>query len=146
MWKLETIQRIGHWRTFRKSLDELSLPQAIDAVAEYWQSCPTMPFYLEPTLPDSWPDPWQLISENYYCDLAKALGMLYTLCLTKHGPGLNAQICVYYDPETKYTYHLAIFDSGKYVINLVDGAAVNIESIKKDLVLKHQFESSKLKL
>jgi hypothetical protein len=30
----------------------------------------------------NWPDPWELLVENLYCNVAKALGMCYTLYMT----------------------------------------------------------------
>ena len=89
---------------------------------------------------------WDLIIENYYCDIAKALGMLYTIAFSTHGNGLPMNLCVYYDMETGYEYNLAIFDEGKYVINLLDGQIVNIDSVNEKFKLKHCYDSVKLKL
>ena len=139
MWKLEAGERISQWRDFRKTLDSLTFEQALEAVMDFWQGCPHHPFYLDATAPDKWPDPWQLIADNYYCDLAKALGMLYTICLTKHVEGRDAEIRVYIDPETRYTYNLAIFDQGKYMLNFIDGKILNISSIETKLVLQHKY-------
>ena len=146
MWKLTASERIVHWRDFRKSLDHLSLEDAAKQVAEFWQGCPFVPYYLDPDVPDEWPTPWELISENYYCDLAKALGMLYTLYFTKHGKKLEPEIRVYYDPESEFTYNLPILAQGKYVVNLVDYDVVNIKSINKNFILKHRYTGTELKL
>jgi hypothetical protein len=63
-----------------------------------------------------------------------------------HGKNLNPEIRVYYDPDTEFTYNLPILAQGKYVINLVDDAVVNIESIKEKLVLVRSYNSIELKL
>jgi hypothetical protein len=146
MWKLNTNERVVRWRDFRKLLDHQSLDQAVQSTAEFWQSCPHAPYYLDINQPDSWPDPWQLISENYYCDLAKSLGMLYTLYFTSHRIGLDAEIHVYYDPATTYTYNLVVLCQGKYVLNFRDGMSVNITSINKNLELKKIYSSVNLRL
>ena len=146
MWKLETSERIARWRDFRRSLDDLPLADAIQDVAEFWHTCPFQPYYLDPADPESWPTAWDLISENYYCDLAKALGMLYTICLTQHGSALAAEIHIYNDPETGYVYNLPVLAQGKYVINFIDNKIVNIESIDKKLKLKRLYSSTELKL
>jgi len=146
MWKLIASERVARWREFRKSLDDLPLEEAIKSVVDFWRSCPYAPYYLDPDNPDSWPTPWELISENYYCDLAKALGMLYTLYFSNHGKDLDAEIRVYYDPETKFVYNLPVFSQGKYIVNLVDAEIVNIESINKNLKLKYRYTSTELKL
>jgi hypothetical protein len=146
MWKLEPGERIACWRTFRKKLDLLTLDQAIDQVIEFWQGCPFEAYYLDSADPTSWPDPWQLISENYYCDLAKSLGMLYTLYFTVHGKDLAAEIRIYRDPETQHDYNLVVLDHGKYVLNLVNGSVVNIESVGNALKLQTRYSNTDLRL
>jgi hypothetical protein len=146
MWKLEASERIAHWRAFRLTLSGKSLEQSIQATAEFWQSCPHKPYYLDPSEPETWPNAWDLITENYYCDIAKALAMLYTIAYSMHGQDLPMKICVYNDPDSGYDYNLAIFDEGKYIINLLDGQVVNINHINDRFKLKHCFDSAILKL
>ena len=146
MWKLETSERLARWRDFRKSLDALSLADACQATAEFWHTCPFNPYYLDPADPDSWPTAWDLITENYYCDLAKSLGIVYTLHFSNHTADLNPQIHIYNDPETGYVYNLSVLAQGKYVINFLDNKIVNIESINKKLKLKRCYGSEELKL
>ena len=146
MWKLDVSERMAHWRAFRLTLGNLNLEDAIQATADFWQNCPHKPYYLDPTDPDNWPSAWELITENYYCDIAKALGMLYTIAYSAHGNNLPMKMCVYYDSETGYEYNLAIFLEGKYIINLLDGQVVNNNSIDEKFKLKYCYDSAKLKL
>ena len=146
MWKLHSGDRIGHWRSFRKFLDGLDLETALQQTAEFWQQCPYEQFYLDRYPLDQWPTPWELIGENYYCDLAKALGIVYTMGLTVHGEWLDAEIHVYNDPTTGYTYNLAAFDHGKYMLNYRDGTVVNKESLDKKLQLVTVYGNEQLKL
>jgi hypothetical protein len=146
MWKLKTSERISHWRDFRKNLGQLTLSQALQATVDFWQSCPFAPYYLDATDSDEWPNPWELIAENYYCDVAKCLGIVYTIVLSDHGAELDPEIRVYYDPMSRLTYHLVFFDRGKYVINFSDGEIVNIESISNKFQLKYHYQKQDLKL
>ena len=146
MWKLDTGERIAHWREFRRSLDSLTFNQAIDSVAKFWQRCPFTPYYLDPTDAENWPDPWTLIYENHYCDIAKCLGIMYTILLTKHRINLDIEMRVYEDPETKYVYNLCWINQGKYIINLIDGETVNKEQFQKILVLKRRYTAEELQL
>jgi hypothetical protein len=145
MWKLDPSERITHWRAFRLSIGGMPLERAVQLTAEFWQNCPHRPYYLAVDEPELWPTAWELISENHYCDLAKALGMLYTIAYSSHGHDLPMEIHVYNDVATGYEYNLAIFDQGKYVINFMDGQIVNIESVK-ELKLKRCYNSTELKL
>ena len=146
MFQQKPEDRLRSWRDFRKTLDLLPLNEAAISVSDFWQGCPFVPYHLDPDQPSQWSTPWELITENYYCDLAKALGMLYTLYFTVHGADLDAEIRVYNDPVTQHEYNLVVLSQGKYMLNFRDGDVVNIESINKNLALKHCYTSTDLKL
>ena len=137
MWKLDESERLAKWRQFRKDINELPSEQALKKIAELWQSSPFSPYYLDPRDSSSWPDPWTLISENYYCDVAKALGILYTALLTDHR--FSGEIKIYYDAAAQVNYNLAWINDGKYVLNMVDGEVLNRQQhIPKTFELKYQ--------
>jgi hypothetical protein len=144
MWKLNSDERLSRWRAFRKSLNSLTLEEAVASVANYWTSCPFTPYYLDPARPDTWPDPWTLVEENYWCDLAKALGMLYTIKLTVHTP--TVEIRVYYDPVSKVNYNLVWIAQGKYVLNMSDGEVLNKTHVVYQLELQHAYDEEQLRL
>lgn len=75
------LERIRAWREFRNSLETSDNP--LRDVAELWASAPFVNNYLVDYRPDEWPDPWQLILETDLDDLAIALGMCYSIKLTK---------------------------------------------------------------
>lgn len=145
MWKLPASERLSRWRDFRKQLNELSLESAILETEQFWRTCPFIPYYLEPNSPKTWPNPWQLLEENFYCDLAKTLGIVYTLFLTEHKHNIF-EIRIYYDPISRVTYNLAWINQGKYVINFVDGEIVNNTSIDKKLKLRHRWTAGDMNL
>lgn len=146
MFKLNTRERLSLWRQFRQELDLLPIDKAINEANKLWSSCPFTPFFLSLDDIDNWPSPWQLIEENYYCDLAKCLGLVYTLYLTKHKPTLHPEIRIYYDSASKHTYHIAYLCHGKYVLNLIDNDVVNKEHINQQLKLKHRLTADDLRL
>jgi hypothetical protein len=119
---------------------------AIIQTWDFWNSCPFLPFYLDIDNPTTWPDPWQLIEDNLYCDLAKCLGIVYTLHLSQHGFNLTPEIRVYNEPNTRHNYHVVYLCQGKYVLNLVEGEVVNKEHIDQQLKLKYRFTAADLKL
>ena len=143
MWKLNPAERLSRWRNFRKSLDAMTINDATSSVAEFWQTCPYSAYYLDPDKPNTWPDPWALVEENYWCDLAKSLGMLYTIKLTTHNP--ETEIRVYNDPKSKVQYNLVWIEQGKYVLNMSDGEVVNKTHISK-LELHRCYGAEELKL
>lgn len=146
MWKLKSNERLIRWRDFRRSLGQLSLEDALQATWDLWSTVPFAPYYLDPDSPEKWPNPWDLITENYYCDLAKALGIVYTIFFSANGKNLDVEIRIYHDPETGYMYNLAVFEQGKYVINFAGEDIVNIQSVDDKLKLKYVYGKKKLKL
>jgi len=146
MFKLSTNDRLSRWRSFRIFLDTLTLEESIVRTNDFWASCPFTPYYLDPLEPKYWPSPWDLIIENCYCDLAKALGLVYTLHLTKHQKFLFPEISIYLDTKTNYRYHIADFCHGKYVLNLAEGEIVNKQHINQEFILKHCYSAVDLKL
>jgi hypothetical protein len=146
MFKLLPKNRLSEWKSIRDKLSQVELPIAIAKAQELWHSCPFTPFYLDPDNPKDWPDPWQLLTENYYCDLAKCLGIVYTLHLTAHKDQLFPEIRTYLDPNTRYDFLIAYLCHGKYVLNLIEGEVVNKEHINRQLKLKRCYTAIDLKL
>ncbi len=146
MFKLQTRERLSLWKSFRDNISSLSEKDAITKTVAFWQSCPFTPFYLLYDDTSNWPDPWQLIEENYYCDLAKCLGIVYTLYLSAHGKTLDIEVQVYQNKKTRQLYNLVQLNQGKYILNLIEGEIVNKEHISNELTLKYRYTASDLKL
>ena len=138
MFKLPASERLVRWRDFRKSLDALPLEKAIESTVDLWHGCPFSPYYLDPDKPETWPNPWTLIEENYYCDIAKSLGILYTIKFTQHNP--EVELRIYIDPKTRYSYNLVWIEQGKYVLNLISDQVVNKTHVEKNLKLKVKYD------
>lgn len=138
--------RLKAWRTFRNKINSAAFNSAVLETIKFWARAPFVPYYLDAAKPETWPDPWDLVEENYYCDLAKALGILYTLYFTEHGPKHTWHLRVYQDKETKYVYNTIDIDNGEYVINLVDNELVNKQYLNESLVLIHEYNQIDLKL
>jgi hypothetical protein len=146
MFNLDAEGRLRSWRDFRSSLNSLPADIAIQKTADLWASAPFVPYYLDSDEPDVWPDPWQLITENYYCDLAKCLGIIYTLALTTHKTALDIEYRRYVDPKTQHVYNLAWLGQGKYIVNLIDREIVNKTQFDKTLQLGQALTAEQLKL
>jgi hypothetical protein len=147
MFQLKTEDRLRSWREFRSSIGNLSLQDALISTAELWAQARYTPYHLDVDAPETWPDPWQLIDDNVYCDLAKSLGIIYTMLLTKHKNDLDIELRVYVDTSTSAEYNLSWFNEGKYILNLVDREVVNKKQFDDtEFKLKRSYSSLELQL
>lgn len=144
MWTQLPSERLRYWHDFRKTISTKSLDQALKDTTHLWSYAPYVAHYLTTDHIELWPGPWDLVYENYYCDLAKALGIVYTLYLCDHKPEL--EIRVYNDPITKEQYNLVFVDKGKYVLNYVHDELVNKTQINSDLKLLRTISTEDLEL
>jgi len=143
-WSSMPYERLRLWFTFRKTLSQSDFITAVQKTCNLWSYAPFVKYYLTTDNIDNWPGPWELIYENTYCDLAKALGIVYTLYLTDHRPDI--EIRIYKDHSTKEQYNLVFIDGGKYVLNLLHDEVVNKEHVTKNLSLVRVINTESLKL
>lgn len=148
MWNSRPEERLREWRHFRNKINKLSLEQAITETSHLWSYAPYVTHYLSPDLVDEWPDPWTLVYENYYCDLAKALGMLYTLYLSTHytQQNLNMELRIYKNTDDNDIVNTVWVSQGKYILNLIYDTVVNKNSINQSYILKHKYTIQDLRL
>jgi hypothetical protein len=131
MWPVTFASRLESWNNLRDCCQTLPLEQALESINSWWFDVPWRPYYLHWDDQPNWPDPWQLLSDNHYCDLARALGILYTITLL--------------DREDLGDATLVLTDSGdnlvqvvksKYILNCDRDTVVNTiqaTTIKKQL-------------
>jgi hypothetical protein len=146
MWKLNPDGRFDHWKSFRSHIGSMDLERAIQECNDFWQRAPFTPFYLDHKEIDSWPDPWQLIYENCYCDLAKALGIVYTLHLSAHKNSVDLSIHICQDATTRAQYNLVWINQGKYVLNFITDEIVNRTQVPNSMKTLFKLSSKDLKL
>ena len=145
-WNLRVNDRLAEWKDFRHKLSDLPLESAVVELNKMWSTAPFVNYNLDPSEPKSWPDPWTLLAENYWCDVAKTLGIVYTLYFTNH-KSTPAEIRVYYDYQDKIKYTVAWIDHGKYILNYYPYEIVNTKYIEeKQLQLLYQYSNTDLAL
>lgn len=144
MWNEFPSDRLRWWHNFRLDLDKMPLSEAVLKTNHLWSYCPQQKYYLLYNEVAEWPNPWELIYDNVYCDIAKCLGIMYTLYLTNHIPSL--EIRQYKDTATNTLYNLVFVDRGKYVLNLEYNTVVNKTQIDSSFQLKHKITTRDLKL
>ena len=127
MWPRSYQDRLVAWVELRHLCQNLDLEPALVAVNDWWQKTPWRPYYLHWDDHANWPDPWQLLADNVYCDLARAVGIVYTLHLLKRNDITELGLIQTDDSN------LVQVNLGKYILNWNAGHLLNIESIKTNI-------------
>ena len=105
--------RLQGWYDLRTRLKDLTIEEKCVEIDKWWQRAPLINHHLHTLDTKSWPDPWELLAENIYCDVAKALGMCYTLLLLD----VSEIELVEARNEQAEDVILVLVDNAKYILN-----------------------------
>ena len=122
-------ERLAKWKQFRDTLETSNNP--LKDVAEFWSHAPFVSDFLDPQKPNSWPDPWHLILDGRFDDLAIALGMLYTLQLTQRFMVARFEIHMSIVSQNKLPNYWLIVN-GRYALNYHFKEVVAVEQVAND--------------
>jgi hypothetical protein len=122
MWPFTFEERLAQWYNLRTNSSNLELESFLTQVHDWWWRSPMVNRYLNWDDHVNWPGPWDLLDENRYCDLARALGMLYTITLSAHPDIENITI------TQSDKGNLVLINHGKYILNWTPGELLNIDS------------------
>jgi hypothetical protein len=140
MWLPNFSDRLSSWNLLRTQCQPLDTGLALTTINSWWFYSPWKPYYLHWDDIRDWPDPWQLLSDNYYCDVARGLGILYTITLLDRADLADATLVL-----TETGDNLVLVDKSKYILNWDQDITVNTiqeANIKKQLtqkVVKQQY-------
>jgi hypothetical protein len=112
MWPANTDRRLTAWYKLRESTHDLSAQDALLEINRWWFQSPWQPYYLHWDDQPNWPDPWQLLSDNVYCEVARGLGILYTITLLDRADLASASLVL-----TQSGHNLVLAEQTKYILN-----------------------------
>jgi hypothetical protein len=101
-------QRMSVWREFRQTLETSSDP--FGDVVKFYSRAPLVSIHTDPWDQSRWPDPWQLLYENQYCDFCTVLGWAFSLQLTERFKTASFEIHIITDKSMGYRYLLSVDD------------------------------------
>lgn len=104
--------RLSAWYNLRQQL-ETSEDPFLD-VTRFFLKLPRVKIYTDPYDSSTWPTPWELVSENEYCEFNIILGICYTLQLTERFNNIKPKINVSVDSVNKTVYYLLVIDDKVY--------------------------------
>jgi hypothetical protein len=131
--------RLRSWYDLRKTLESADIQTKCVEIDRFWQSAPLVSHHLHPNDIDSWPGPWDLIADNTYCEIARGLGMIYTLLSL----GVtDIDFCLAINDNSEEV-SLVLVDNAKYVMNYWPDTVLNNKST--DFNIKEQIDIDKIK-
>ena len=136
MWNNSPEDRIREWRNFRIDLPTQNTLQCLYDVAKFWATAPQSNQFLAPDLPETWPNPWELLHDNYYDDIGLALGIYYTLLLSDR---FNKEDIVFNVLDHKNT-PINVVQVHDQVLNYDFGEVINTKQLPKDCKIKYQYD------
>lgn len=139
MFKQNPDQRLSTWAEFRHNLDSSINP--LEEVAIFWNDAPFIPHNskIDPYYQKSWPTPWEIIVDNRYDDLTKAIMMGWTVKLTKKYQNSKVEIQTLVDRNNNLQYNIVNIDD-KWVLNYNDNNVCAQELIPSSFFLENLVE------
>lgn len=121
MWPRSFDERLAAWIDLRRNIAPLPKQHILASINAWWFRSPWTPYYLHWDDQMDWPNPWQLLEENIFCPLARALGMLYTVAMLDRSDLVDVELV-----ELE-NHNLVLIDNKKYILNWDPEQIVNIE-------------------
>lgn len=119
MWHTEFGERLRGWKDLRDRSSKLELGPALMDINDWWWQAPMINHSLHwKDFPD-WPDPWTLLGQSGFCDLARALGMLYTVEMSDR---IDVETMMLIETREN---NLVLINTDKYIMNWSPGVIVN---------------------
>lgn len=119
MWPKTFDERLASWIKLRQQAESADIESALTMINHWWSSTPWRAYHLHWDDRPNWPDPWQLLDDNLYCPLARALGIMYTITLLDR-KDLQDTVLVEVGSD-----NLVLVNKKKYILNWDPDTIVN---------------------
>jgi hypothetical protein len=139
VFQLKYDARLRSWYELRTTLANSDIKTKCIEIDKWWQYAPLVNHHLHPHDIDNWPNPWELLSENTYCEVARALGMCYTLYLI----GITDIELVLARNNTGEDVVLVLVDDAKYILNYWPNTVIS--NSLKDFKVVDRLDIKKIK-
>ena len=120
MWPRTFAERLESWTQLRQQASTADAETALRAINSWWFQTPWRAYHLHWDDQAVWPDPWELLSDDLYCPLARGLGILYTITMLDR-PDLQDAVLAEFDSD-----NLVLVAKKKYILNWDPEQMLNI--------------------
>ena len=137
IWPITFSDRLESWNLLRDHTQNLPIKKALVEINSWWFRAPWRPYYLHWDDQPVWPDTWQLLSDDVYCDLARGLGIMYTISMLDRADMAPADLIL-----TEEGDNLVQVAKEKYILNWNPDSVVNTF---QEVKIKKQFKQHPIK-
>ena len=120
MWPRDFSQRLESWAQLRQQCQTLDSEPALIKINQWWFRTPWTAYHLHWDDQQDWPDPWQLLSDDQYCPVARGLGIMYTIAMLDREDLQDSQMIEYQSDN------LVLVSQEKYILNWDPDQVLNI--------------------
>jgi len=138
VFQLNYDTRLKSWYELRSQIEGTLIQNKCVEIDEWWQKAPLVNHHLHLLDVDSWLGPWELLVENTYCTVARALGMCYTLLLAE----VNDIELVEATDTNGEDVVLVLVDNAKYILNYWPDTVLS--NTLNDFTIKRHIDISKI--
>lgn len=132
IWHDSFAVRLASWNLLRDQCQHVPAQAALEHINSWWFRAPWRPYYLHWDDQATWPDPWQLLSDDVYCEVARGLGILYTVTLLDRADLAPAELILTQDDA-----NLVLVAKEKYILNWSADTVVNTNQA---VTIKRQYQ------
>ena len=120
MWSQNFSERLESWTQLRQQCHQLDSEPALIKINQWWFQTPWTAYHLHWDDQADWPDPWQLLSDDQYCPVARGLGIMYTIAMLDREDLQDARMIEYQSDN------LVLVNQEKYILNWDPDQVLNI--------------------
>lgn len=113
--------RLQNWHDLKEKIKNHDVKTKCVEVDKWWQQAPLVSRHLHILDTENWPNPWELLVENTYCEVARGLGMCYTLYMA----GEKTVEFVEATDVSGNDVVIVLVDDAKYILNYWPDTVLN---------------------
>jgi hypothetical protein len=141
-FQLTYIDRLKEWRDLRNSIKTQTLEEQCIAIDRWWQQAPLINHHFHWHDTQQWTDPWEMLSENLYCTLTRAVGMCYTLLMND----ISDVQLVHAQDQQAEEHYLVLVDGSKYILSYWPNTVISNSLSNFKIISSKSLESMKNKI
>lgn len=141
-FQLTYTDRLREWRDLRNAIKTQTVQDQCIAIDRWWQQAPLVNHHFHWHDTQQWTDPWEMLSENLYCTLTRAVGMCYTLLMNEVS---DIQLVQVQDQQAEEHY-LVLVDGSKYILSYWPNTVISNSLSNFKIISSKSLESMKNKI